>query len=79
MNPDDIWGNSIPVSSSNLNAVFYAGDADQPTLYVRFNNRRKYFYRNVPRRVFEALLAAPSKGIYFNEHIRFSYDYKEIK
>jgi len=62
----------IPVSSRNLLAVGY--DIADSTLYVRFRRGgRTYSYANVPDSVYEALMAASSKGRYFNYRIRYRY------
>ena len=50
------------------------------TLEVKFRKKAvvyRYFY--VPRRVWEELRQAPSKGHYFNENIRTKYQYWEVQ
>jgi hypothetical protein len=39
-------------------------------LHVVFNSGKAYVYYGVPRRVYDALMSAPSAGAYFNKHIR---------
>jgi ATP-dependent DNA helicase RecG len=50
----------IPVESSSLASVGY--DREISTLEVEFRNGGCYQYFPVPQRVFEQLMAAPSKG-----------------
>lgn len=66
--------NMVQVESSNVVAIGHDGN----DLYVEYNSGHTYCYRNVPKQVYEALLAAPSKGSYMNENIKYSYDYKRI-
>jgi hypothetical protein len=63
-----------PVDSTNLASVGY--DAAARVLEIEFHSGGVYRYREVPRAVFDALLAAESKGRYFLEHIRgkFAFD-----
>lgn len=56
----------IPVDSSNINAIGYEGS----TLYVEFNTGRLYAYYNVPERLYEELMSAPSHGEYLDAHIK---------
>lgn len=65
----------IPVSSSNLVAVGY--DPQTMTLRVQFNSGT-YDYYNVPKNIFDGLLAAPSKGSYHHSFIKNSFSYKRI-
>ena len=56
------------VTSSVLAAVGY--DRERRVLEARFRTGRVYHYFDVPYSVFEQLLAARSKGQYFNKAIR---------
>ncbi|MFC0772667.1 KTSC domain-containing protein [Terrimonas alba] len=58
----------IPVSSSNLSAVGY--DYDTSTLRIEFLKSGTYIYQGVPAEVYEGLLAAGSKGQYFDQFIK---------
>lgn len=58
----------IPVSSSNLNAVGY--DYDTATLRIQFLNGGLYDYMGVPPEVYDELIAAISKGQYFDQTIK---------
>lgn len=59
----------IPVSSSNLASVGY----ENGNLLVRFRSGWTYAYSNVPASVYQGLMAAPSKGKYFNANIGRRY------
>ena len=59
----------IPINSSAIAAVGYFGGI----LTVEFTNGRIYHHPGVPYWVFAGLLLAPSKGAYYNAHIRGRY------
>ncbi len=65
MNPSEI--RRVPLESSLLVSAAYFSDA---TLELEFRNGSIYRYVGVPPEVFQALLAAQSKGAYFNQSIR---------
>jgi hypothetical protein len=65
----------IPIDSSLIQSVTYGTDA---TLTVRFHSGAVYRYFTVPRSVLEAFLAAPSKGTYFNRHIREAFPFQRV-
>lgn len=54
------------VSSRVLSAVAY----ENGTLHVKYNNGKTYQHPGVPKNKVDALLAAESKGKYFNTHIK---------
>jgi KTSC domain len=56
------------VTSSVLAAVGY--DPERRVLEARFRTGRVYHYFDVPHSIFKLLLAARSKGQYFNKAIR---------
>ena len=60
--------NVIAVESATLATIGY--DDALGILQLEFRSRAVYSYFGVPRPVYEALLAAPSKGGYFNHAIR---------
>lgn len=51
----------------------------QQILRVGLRSGRVYDYFKVPVSVYNALLAAPSKGIYYNSHIRNDFLYIEVR
>lgn len=59
---------SVPVDSSLLVNVAY--DASTLILQLTFHSGARYRYFDVPASVYTALLAAESKGAYFNQSIR---------
>jgi KTSC domain len=60
--------NIKPVESTTLVAIGY--DATREILQLEFRSQAVYRYFGVPGGVYEALVAAPSKGRYFNGAIR---------
>ena len=62
------------VQSSVINFVRY--DALARELTVSLHTGGLYVYVDVPAERYEALLAAPSKGAFYNEHIRDCFAYK---
>lgn len=62
------------VQSSVIKFVRY--DALARELTVSLHTGRFYTYINVPAERYEALLAAPSKGAFYNQHIRDCFAYK---
>jgi hypothetical protein len=63
----------IAVASTNIHQVGYV--AAKRELYVQFKSSpdRVYVYEDVPRTVFDDLLAAPSKGTFVNQQIKGAY------
>ena len=66
--------NTVAVDSSTLQNVAY--DNDKKALILTFASGSLYEYAGVPPSVVRGLLLAPSKGRYFNEHIKTRYPYK---
>ncbi len=52
--------------------------SSQATLDVAFRRGAHYRYFAVPASVVQGLLAAPSKGAYFNRHIRHHFRYHRL-
>jgi hypothetical protein len=65
--------NETKVESTTLLALAY--DDAREILQLEFHSRAIYHYYGVPAAVHEALLCAPSKGIYFNRVIRGHFPY----
>ena len=65
-----------PVESSTLSTVGY--DEGGERLQLEFHSRAVYQYFAVPCAVHEALLAATSKGSYFNHAIRGRYRFAQV-
>ena len=64
------------VSSSNIREIGY--DPNSQTLEVEFTNSFVYQYYNVPQQVFDALMAASSKGQFLNSQIKNMYPYSRV-
>ena len=65
-----------PVESTSLESVGY--DSTEQVLEVEFKHGAVYEYLEVPADVFEAFLAAASKGSFFNSDIKHSYDFVRV-
>jgi len=66
----------IPISSSNISAVQY--DEQQQTLQVKFINDTIYQYAGVPAEVYKAFMGAPSKGRFFADMIKRTYQFTKL-
>lgn len=60
-----------PVHSTTIEAVGYGPHTRR--MRIRFEQGRAYDFCGVPQHIFEGLMSAPSKGTYYNEHIRDRY------
>jgi len=65
----------MPVESSVLASIGYTIDA---TLEIEFRTGAIYRYVAVPEAVFHGLIAAESKGAYFNRHVRTHFHYQRL-
>ena len=61
----------ISVSSAAISAVGY--DPITKQMKIVFHQGGVYIFCGVPQSVFDGLLAAGSKGAYYNTHIRDRY------
>lgn len=69
-----------PVDSSLLRSVGY--DLASSILEIEFvdgDRPRLYQYFDIPLSVYSELMAAESKGLYFNDYIKDMYSYQEIE
>lgn len=64
------------LTSSAITEV--AHDAASNTLAIRFASGEAYAYRGVSAEVYAALLAAPSKGRFFQAHVRDFYPFERL-
>ena len=65
-----------PVDSSLIRSVGY--DLASSVLEIEFaEHGRIYHYFDVPLSIYSELMAAESKGSYFNDHIKDLYPYQE--
>jgi len=68
--------NLVTVESTTLVTIAY--DAHQQMLQLEFRDRVIYRYFGVPADVYQGLLAASSKGSYFNRSIRARFAHTRI-
>jgi hypothetical protein len=66
-----------PVASSVIAAIGY--DEERQILEVEFSSGAVCRYRGVSEEVYDAFLAARSKGGYFNRHIKDAYPWEQVK
>ena len=60
--------------------AFVRYDETARTLFASFRGRRRrsYVYEGVSPQEYSALMAAPSKGAWFNAHIRDRHPFREV-
>lgn len=63
-------------ASSSIGSVGYSAETEM--LEVTFRRGARYRYLGVPQTVYEGLLAASSKGRYFNESIREAFRFEVL-
>ena len=66
-----------PVVSESIAAIGYDDDAE--ALEVEFITGRVYRYRGVSQDAFEDFRQAPSKGAFFNRHIKDAYAWEQVE
>jgi hypothetical protein len=64
------------VDSRAIKAVDY--DPAGQRLKIELMNGRVYRYVDVPRDIYEALMAAESKGRFYNDYIRDAFVYERL-
>ena len=64
------------VSSSTVISIGY--DAPTQTLEIEFGSGRVYQYYGVPAHMHAEIMQAPSKGRFFNTHIRNAYAFSRV-
>ncbi len=65
----------ILVTSSNLKAVGYESEI----MEVEFLNGNVYEYSEIPKKLHEGLIAAPSQGKYYNQYIKGQFPSKKLE
>ena len=65
-----------PVSSSTIASVGFDGSSE--TLEIEFHKTGLYQYFNVPAVLYEAMMAAPSQGVFFNANIKNQFPYERL-
>ena len=66
----------MPVSSSSVASVGY--DPDTLTLEVEYSGGRVYLYANVPKEVYDELMASSSVGGYLARNVKNLYPYSRL-
>ena len=66
----------IYIDSSNIESVGY--DQEIQELQIRFLTGALYSYSGVPEEIYDELMAASSKGSFYNREIRSVYDYAKL-
>lgn len=66
---------TFPMSKTLVAAVY---DPSQASLQLDFHDGCRYIYSSVPPSLFRGLLAATSKGRFFNQHIRRVLPYSKV-
>jgi hypothetical protein len=64
----------VPVASSSVASIGYSPG----TLEEQFRSGAVYRFFEVPRTIYDAFLAAPSKGMFFNESVRGRFGYARV-
>jgi hypothetical protein len=66
-----------PVSSSSIAEIGFDDDAEM--LEVKFVSGSLYRYLGVSQDVYEDFRRAPSKGAFFNAHIKDAYPWEQVE
>jgi hypothetical protein len=53
-------------------------DATKQELVIELVNGKAYVYEDVPRETYDAFLAAPSKGAFYNTQIRDEFYFRPL-
>jgi hypothetical protein len=61
--------------STVISKFFY--DADRHILKIVFVSAIVYEYKNVPEKLYKAMKASGSKGVYFNQHIKGKFKFEK--
>lgn len=65
-----------PVQSKEVAVVGY--DAQKFILEIVFRRGGVYHYKEVPSRIHQELMKAPSLGTYFTQNIKDAYEYTKV-
>ena len=69
--------NRIPVASTDITHVGY--DQDAEILEIQFSSHSVYQYFNVPSKIYDTLMSAPSKEEYYHMHIGQRFPYVRVE
>lgn len=65
-----------PVDSSLIRSIGY--DLASSVMEVEFMNDHVYEYKDMPLSIYSELMAAESKGTYFNDFVKDLYSYRQL-
>ncbi len=65
-----------PYASTSIASIGY--DEPSQTLEIEFISGTVYQYYNVNKNIYDALMAAPSKGKFFAHQIRSAFPYSRV-
>lgn len=68
---------AVPVDSTLLTSVTF--NVGESILELEFCDGARYHFFDVPAAIYEGLLAARSKGAYFNRQIRACFRYTRLR
>jgi hypothetical protein len=68
-----VW---VEVDSSLVRAVAY--DSETRALDVEFASGQIYSYSGVPQAIYDAFISSDTKGQFFNQVVRPTYDHKRV-
>jgi uncharacterized protein YraI len=75
--PGTDYGRLVAVAQVESEAIDEIDcDAGTSRMFVRFAHGEWYTYFAVPASIYEAFIAAESRGRFFHEHIRDRYPYR---
>lgn len=66
-----------PVASSNIASIGY--DEPSETLEIEFTSGSVYQFYNISSGTYDALMAAPSKGQFFNAYIKNASPFSRVE
>jgi lysyl-tRNA synthetase class 2 len=69
------------ITSTNFNSTTLAGvsyDSSHRELHLDFRDGSRYLYSAVSPDLFQRLIAAPSKGRFFNEQVRGRLPFRRL-
>jgi hypothetical protein len=66
----------VQVESSMISGVFY--DDFTSNLFIEFKNGPVYYYRDVPKFLYQEMMEAESKGKFFSSRIKKEYSFGKV-
>jgi len=69
----------IELKSSNLHSAYYDNKKKKLSIKFTTDKDQSYIYSEVPKKVFDDLLKAESKGKFFHQFIKNKFKFEKIK